>query len=374
MIARKTSSLSIDSVHSAKSPVTTCTDCDADDESAMSTDESQPQALSVLIPKSEGSFCPRKPNLREILANTAAAPWTLTAFMAYLSNNHCLETLEFTMDAGRYRKHYERMMSKAETPGSPAPQDAEYVKELWHRLIQAYIQPNGSREVNLPSEVRDPIIALAPSDLPPQPEILDPAVLKTYELMEESVLVPFLNSAYLQSSHARFSTPSMAGFHNAPIPEAATPQPFSQESRFTRGSRHSSRSSPPPQTELQSFSNSPLHMNRKSAPSALTTALTKSRFSAMLSPTSSAPSVPLTTATSVTSSVSDATFPGPGLTDDSGSSGSPTTDSPMTPPFTPPMSDISGSPRTSRDSGTWKKLGRLSGWKPSRKKSHPELH
>lgn len=376
MIARKSSSLSIDSAHSNKSPITTCTDCDADDEGAMSTDDSQAHSPIVLLPKAEGPFCPKKPNLREILANTAPSPWTLAAFMAYLSNNHCLETLEFTMDAGRYRKHYERMMSKAETPGSPAPKDAEYVKELWHRLIEAYIQPNGSREVNLPSEVRDPIIALAPSDLPPQPEILDPAVLKTYELMEESVLVPFLNSAYIQSSHApRYSTPSISGYsyHNAPIPEAAAPQTFTQESRFTRGSRHSSRSSPPPQSELNSSYSPPNHMNRKSAPSALTTALTKNRFSAMLSPTSSAPPASLTTAMSVTSSGSDATFPGPGLADDSGSSGSPTNESPMTPPFTPPMGDLSGSPRTSRDSGTWKKLGRLSGWKPGRKKSQPEL-
>lgn len=53
------------------------------------------------------------------------------------------------------------------------------------------------------------------------------------------------------------------------------------------------------------------------------------------------------------------------MTDDSGSTGSPVdNNSPMTPPTSPPMSDLgspNNSPRTSRDSGMWKKLGRLSG-------------
>jgi hypothetical protein len=48
-----------------------------------------------------------RPTLDEVLANTAPAPYTLSAFMAYLSQNHCLETLEFTLDAKRYREAYE---------------------------------------------------------------------------------------------------------------------------------------------------------------------------------------------------------------------------------------------------------------------------
>jgi hypothetical protein len=42
----------------------------------------------------QGVYLPRRPNLRDILANTSPPPWTLAAFMAYLSNNHCLETLD----------------------------------------------------------------------------------------------------------------------------------------------------------------------------------------------------------------------------------------------------------------------------------------
>jgi hypothetical protein len=394
MNSRKPSHFQTDSALSAKIAIySSTTDCDADDEATMSAEESlkkqqlqkleleRPLGLHVSSPSLSSTpmltttapFCPRRPNLREILANTAPAPWTLAAFMAYLSNNHCLETLEFTMDAGRYKKHYHRMMNKAPVPGEPTCQDAGYVKELWHRLMEAYIQPNGSREVNLPSQVRDPILTHKSSNtLPPEPTVLEPAVAKTYELMEESVLVPFLNSVYPQSPAP--VSPYYSSNSNESVSD--------EKSRFGRRHRHSSRGSPPPLSASSSegFSASsyspPSSMSlRKSTPSALTTALTRHRFSAKLaSPTTSAP--PLSMSAAFTSSASDAIYSGPGLTDDSASSGSPINECPMTPPVTPPMSDISGSPRMHRDSGTWKKLGRLSGWKPSRKRSQPgfDLH
>ncbi|THX13351.1 regulator of G protein signaling superfamily [Aureobasidium pullulans] len=394
MSSRKPSHYQTDSAHSAKIAVySSTTDCDADDEATMSAEESSQQvrplsvhmaasapssAASSTRPMSEAApFCPRRPNLREILANTAPAPWTLAAFMAYLSNNHCLETLEFTMDAGRYKKHYHRMMNKAPIPGQPTETDANYVKELWDRLMEAYIQPNGSREVNLPSQVRDPILEHKPENrLPPAPTVLEPAVSKTYELMEESVLVPFLNSVYPQSP-----TPVSPYYPSNSNNSNESMTPVEEKSRFGRRSRHSSRGSPPPlsasSAEFSAASYSPPSLNnRKSAPSALTTALSRHRFSQKLSPTSSAPSHSLSAALSTASSASDAIYSGPGLTDDSGSSGSPINDCPMTPPVTPPMSDISGSPKTNRDSGAWKKLGRLSGWKPSRKRGQPgfDLH
>ncbi|KAF2461465.1 RGS domain-containing protein, partial [Lineolata rhizophorae] len=161
--------------------------------------------LTVRIPtttmQTSGPFCPRKPSLADILANTAPPPWTLTAFMAYLSQNHCLETLEFTMDASRYRKHYMKMVSRG-GPTTPSADDVTYVRMLWQRLLDAYIAPNGPREVNLPSDVRDSILAQADAQMPPHPSTLDPAVHKVYELMEESVLVPFINSLHPQPDSA----------------------------------------------------------------------------------------------------------------------------------------------------------------------------
>lgn len=352
----------------------------------MSVEDYAPsRPLSVAIPKvagAHGPYCPRRPNLREILANTSPSPWTLAAFMAYLSSNHCLETLEFTMDAGRYKKHYAKMMSKAKDEELPPAKDREYVQLLWNRLIDAYIQPNGSREVNLPSEVRDPILNVVQEELPPAPEKLDPAVVKIYELMEDSVLVPFLNSCYPQTADAVVSS----------MPASA-----SRESLNSSGSRQSSshswkrhgrnaRSSPPPQTAVEPHAYSytaPSMVNRKSAPSTLTTTLNKARFSMKLSPTTSSPSPAAAFSTSAAEGTSSeanlsATTSGPGMTDDSGSTGSPANDSPMTPPTSPPVGDLgvgspSQSPRQSRDSGMWKKLGRLSGMKVGKKKSHGGL-
>lgn len=398
MVTRKpssqfTSSSTSSSRCSSLYPPSALTDgwsADEADEIDMSADESSPpRPLSVAIPKvagAHGPYCPRRPNLREILANTSPSPWTLAAFMAYLSSNHCLETLEFTMDAGRYKKHYAKMLSKAEDGEAPPAKDREYVQLLWTRLIDAYIQPNGSREVNLPSEVRDPILNLEFSDLPPSPEKLDPAVAKIYELMEESVLVPFINSCYPQSAAPTVSSMPVnassdslsAGSHSS---ERSAPQSFKRHGRHIR-------SSPPPQTAVEPYAHTysaPSMLNRKSAPSTLTTTLHKARFSMRLSPTTSAPQsstsnviAPFASATPGTSDTAvsaSGSGTAPGMTDDS--TPSPTNDSPMTPPTSPPIGDLVspvGSPRTSRDSNNmWKKLGRLSGMKVGKRKSHTAL-
>ncbi|OQO02868.1 hypothetical protein B0A48_11151 [Cryoendolithus antarcticus] len=369
------------------SALTEGSSADEEDEVEMSAEETVPtRPLSVAIPKAgsgiQGPYCPRRPNLKEILANTSPQPWTLAAFMAYLSSNHCLETLEFTMDAGRYKKHFAKMMSKAQGEEAPPVRDREYVQLLWNRLIDAYIRPNGSREVNLPSNVRDPILDLGPGDLPPAPEKLDPAVAKIYELMEDSVLVPFLNSCYPQTADPKVSS----------MPFNMSSESISGSSKSRESSSHSfrrhgrnARSSPPPQTAVEPHSNSyhghtSSFMNRKSAPSTISTTLNKARFSIKLSPSSSHPAV-APFSSSIASGTSNphgssASTSGQGMTDDSGSTGSGGNDSPMTPPTSPPVGDLGlnspgQSPRQSRDSGMWKKLGRLSGM--GRKKSHGGL-
>lgn len=382
MISRKSSSqLSTTSTASSRksylSPASALTDWDADDEDAMSSDDYlPPRPLSVAIPKSgdvQGPYCPRRPGLREILANTSPSPWTLTAFMAYLSNNHCLETLEFTMDAGRYRKHYQKMMSRATPGGGPPAKDREFVQALWQRLVDAYIRPNGSREVNLPSDVRDPILNLEFDSLPPAPDKLDSAVTKIYELMEESVLVPFLNSAYPQTAHPTVaSCPYDTSDESIPM----TARAYEDRSAVSRRNRHSRRPSPP-KSAVEPYSHSyssPSVMNRKSAPSTLTTSLNKARFSAKLSTSTSSPAAPVSTSGNIDTMASlsenassSGSGSGPGMTDDGGSTDSPTGESPMTPPTSPPMSDAS----PKRDSGMlgWKKLGRLSGMKVGKRQS-----
>jgi hypothetical protein len=146
------SSLSIRTASStASSPTTSTVDYDDEDtkmaEVSMST---SPRPLTVSIPKNIQSPCNRRPNLSEILANTAPPPWTLSSFMAFLSQNHCLENLEFTMDASRYRKHYAKMVNRHPgSPISPLSDECAYVLMLWRRLIDAYIRESGPREVYL---------------------------------------------------------------------------------------------------------------------------------------------------------------------------------------------------------------------------------
>lgn len=129
----------------------------------------------------------RLPNLQEILTDSASQPYTLGAFMAYLSQNHCLETLEFTMEAERYRLAHSQSKHNFHDYG-------DHVCGLWQKLIQAYIQPYGSREVNLPAHVRDHLLSLPCGPPPPDPSELDEAVRIIYELMSDSVLVPFVES------------------------------------------------------------------------------------------------------------------------------------------------------------------------------------
>jgi hypothetical protein len=121
----------------------------------MAMTDCHPAPLTVSIPKNIPSPQCRKPNLQEILSNTAPPPYTLTSFMAFLSQNHCLENLEFTMDASRYRKHYSKMVNRHPgSPVSPLSEECGYVLMLWRRLIDAYIRESGPREVSPPPPAR----------------------------------------------------------------------------------------------------------------------------------------------------------------------------------------------------------------------------
>ncbi len=376
-MVRKPSSLSSVSTTNSRTssnypPSVLSTSWDADDEqdsTPMSADEDAPtRPISVAIPKSHtthGPYCPRKPFLREILANTSDPPWTLTAFMAYLSSNLCLELLEFTMDAGRYKKHYAKMISKSDANGVPASKDSEYVQELWERLVEAYIQPSGSREVNIPSSVRDPILSIKADKMPPLPETLDPAVAKVYELMEESVLVPFLNSVYPQSTQPTVGSCPPDPSADAMYPSKTAPNPVDRATNIRRGRQ--SQHSPPPQTVVEPYSNSyspPSAMHRKSAPPLYKASGNKVKQTTSNPARTSAGNL-VGEASGSDVNVSGSAS-GVGMTDDSGSTDSPGNDSPSTPPTTPPLSDTQ-SPSSKRDSGMWKKLGRLSGMKATKR-------
>ncbi len=54
--------------------------------------------------------------------------------MAFLSQNHCLETLEFTMDADRYRTAYTDIL---QNQTSWVRDGREHVCLLWQKLMHA---------------------------------------------------------------------------------------------------------------------------------------------------------------------------------------------------------------------------------------------
>ncbi|OAL67420.1 hypothetical protein A7C99_1284 [Trichophyton rubrum] len=287
-----------------------------------------------------------RPTLDDVLSNTAAPPYTLAAFMAYLSQNHCLETLEFTMDSKRYAETYNAVSRQlGEFPILSDSPQADHLCMLWHRLLSAYVMPGSPREINLPSAVRDALLRHSNLRRPPPPETLDAAVKRIHDLMDESIFIPFLNShvsPQSQPSYSRDGSPEdrEVGRHKS-MRKRLSPQ-----SSFVT----SPRSAAPPGSGYFSYHSS-------STPST--------------SPPSHHTSISRTTTTSSRSSpygyASGDSVSGT-LTDDSGSSlpSSPGAGDPMTPPTTPPSSDMHHPHHhhsKSRQDNAWKKMGMKLGWK-----------
>ncbi|KAJ5948489.1 hypothetical protein N7454_001796 [Penicillium verhagenii] len=288
------------------------TSSDSDSDEDMDSSGSRPVSLAV----SSGAFCPMRPSLDDVLANTAPPPYTLSAFMAYLSQNHCLETLEFTLEAKRYRETYHTLVDRlgliAVTTDTP---EAQHLHMLWQRLLMAYIFPGAPREINLSSEVRDGLLDHRNAIIPPVPETLDFAVKNIHELMEESIFLPFLNS------------------HTTSPSEHLVNRVRSRVKRIS------------PQSSIKDLPGS-LHTRNNNHSLGAVHAIGKRSSGALLS--TSGDSIAMA------------------LTDDSTSpQSSPTAEEPMTPPTTPPASEPHlpmHSPKL-RTENPWKKMGMKLGFK-----------
>lgn len=299
----------------------TISDWDADDEETMSAEDLGPlQPLNVKTSTQTSDFynMPSRPTLADVLSNSAPPPWTLSAFTAYLSQNHCLENLEFTMDADRYGRRYDEMI--AHMSGIPRDcEECDILRSLWHRLLHAYIIPDGAREINIPSNIRQMLLSLPYDTSPPEPHVLGAAVKIIFDLMEESVLVSFLNEV---------PSPAYNEQWNESDENLVSAQYGSRE--LIRRSRSRKRASPP--ASGLDVPNSP----HAFPPGRLATALHSRSHRA---------------ASHFSSGSGDASS----LTDDSTSPSSPTRE-PMTPPTTPPSSDFGGNSPRSRGDNAWKKM------------------
>src|SRR5262249_6672508 len=125
----------------------------------------------------------------------APPPYTLAAYTAFLSQQHCLETLEFTTEAKKYtEKYYEASANLAGMPLSNETEEGSDLIQDWTRLLDIYIRPGAPREINLPAEERDALVHRGYDLRPPLPDSLDAAVKRMYDLMSDSIFIPFCNS------------------------------------------------------------------------------------------------------------------------------------------------------------------------------------
>lgn len=330
----------------------TPSDSDTDDDDDVSMNSSQPSSrpISVSIP---GGHHPPRPTLDEVLANTATPPYTLSAFMAYLSQNHCLETLEFTLDANRYRDTYNTACRKLrESPLVTDGPESEHLRMLWERLIAAYVVPGAVREINLTSQVRDGLLNCRYSSVPPLPQTLDSAVKRIHDLMDESIFIPFLNTFSSSTSlqHSLSTSPydeieESLAMTNASLEDTAVRQP----SRRKKASPQQSRA------DFSSHRQQALGYPSRTASANVSAAAARTSHRA-----------------SGVGSVTSGDSASASLTDDSASGlSSPEMGEPMTPPTTPPSTDMylpqggmgQGQSPKPRSDNAWRKMGMKLGWK-----------
>lgn len=319
------------------SPTSSSSESEFDDE----MDVHRP--VSLALP--HGAFGSIRPSLEQVLNNTAPPPYTLSAFMAYLSQNHCLETLEFTLEAKRYRETYDKVaLQLGGHPSSvvgPEASECQHLRMLWRRLLTAYILPNSPREINLTSSVRDNILRQANGDPTPHYRVLDLAVKLTHELMDESIFMPFLNT-YSPSSCSAPDFSSHSGFDEVMVVSNPSGYGYQSEKRMNSKSK---RVTPPSSSAKE--------------------------LGSPFSPGSFGRSNFLTGLGKTNRSVGQHASSSPvdyGLMYDSGSTDS--ASDPITPPTTPPSSDphssyLSQSPKNRTDN-PWKKMGMKLGFNKKR--------
>ena len=255
------------------------------------------------------------------------------------------------MDAERYRKKYDLMAAQmAGMPVSPDFEDCQYLRMLWQRLLDAYIEPDGPREVNLPSNVRDSLLSLPNHTAPPPPDELEAAIKIIYDLMDESVLPSFLNETSSFTGPRSYVDPWVSSEESMNMGVGR-----SLDERSSRRNRSRRRRQSPKATSLDGVS---IPVNSGLSPISPMSNLVGSLGKGGKTASSKTPAGRTPTrARNISNSSGDSS-----LTDDSGSASSPGKE-PMTPPTTPPSSDIGGSSPRSRHDNTWTRMTRNLGLK-----------
>lgn len=313
--------------------------------------EDPTSARTISMARKEGIYSPNRPTLDDVLNGHAPPPYTLSAYTAFLSQQHCLETLEFVTEARKYKAQYEQALPKNSDQSISSDSDMGFeLVQQWIRILDVYVKPGAPREINLPAEERDDLVEYPFEPQPAPPTALEPSIKRMYDLMSDSIFIPFCNS---------LKVPSMAQTYGA-LSELSREQ--FEPSRMTFDERSSSarraptrrKPSPPNTSSTFSPSRSPPSQDRVNPSSTLSHALNRAgnnRLSTHVSHSSAA------SETALTDSDADETAV-------------------MTPPTTPPTSELGGhshnayaAPTTHpiqhkqqrSDSGAWKKTMRFFG-------------
>ena len=131
--------------------------------------------------------------LARVISDPSPDPCARNKLTAYLSTNHCLETLQFIQEASRYGACYAETVGDGRIPWSSSGPGYDNLRTIWENLLSTYIVPNGYREVNLPSKTRNWLLKSRHPDFIPHPSVLDDAIKAIYELMEDSIPPGFLD-------------------------------------------------------------------------------------------------------------------------------------------------------------------------------------
>jgi hypothetical protein len=162
---------------------------------AMASNFKQPKASPSSDMPSLSSI-----TLKNILSDQSPKPYTLNAFMIFLTQNHCIETLDFITDAEAYGDIYH--LNSASVDNNDMLRDPMLVGTQWKRLMVTYICPGSPSEINLPSYMRDRLLSnVSEMGSSPSPEQLSSAMNHAYEILTEDVLVPFIRSFHLADNH-----------------------------------------------------------------------------------------------------------------------------------------------------------------------------
>lgn len=151
------------------------------------------QAVNVSGDGMDQRFSAQYPNFNQILSGNTSEPYTLESFVEYLSQNHCIEILDFLSDSKTYIEAYRA--SAPDICATKMTSDSRRLGKQWKSLMSTYIMRAAPDELNLPEHIRAPLLDRTNvMILPPNPATLEPAIRYAHELLTESALLPFVQS------------------------------------------------------------------------------------------------------------------------------------------------------------------------------------